>query len=83
MVAVPSGTQKLIDKVLGGKKPVLIAIRETVISEEDPYTVEERREMIRVVVAVIAPFRETRAKIDEICQPYWIYIRGGECRCGY
>jgi len=23
------------------------------------------------------PFRETRKKIDEICNPYWIYIRGG------
>lgn len=30
-----------------------------------------------VIVSVIAPFRETRKKIDEICDPYWIYIKGG------
>ncbi len=30
-----------------------------------------------VIVSVIAPFRETRAKIEKICDPYWIYIRGG------
>ncbi len=30
-----------------------------------------------VVVSVIAPFRDARTKIDEICNPYWIYIRGG------
>lgn len=31
-----------------------------------------------VVVAVIAPFRSTREKIDKIIKPYWIYIKGGE-----
>lgn len=31
-----------------------------------------------VIVSVIAPFRKTRAEIDKICDPYWIYIRGGE-----
>ncbi len=30
-----------------------------------------------VVVAVIAPFRETRKKINDICDPYWIYVCGG------
>ena len=28
-----------------------------------------------VVVAVIAPMREVRAKIDEICEPEWIYLK--------
>ena len=31
-----------------------------------------------VVVSVIAPFAATRKKIDNICDPYWIYIRGGK-----
>src|SRR3972149_11220807 len=33
---------------------------------------------LNVVVSVIAPFRSTREKIAEVCDPYWIYIRGGE-----
>jgi len=32
---------------------------------------------LNVVVSVIAPFIETRKEIDKICNPYWIYIRGG------
>lgn len=27
-----------------------------------------------VVIAVIAPFRSTRAKIDKICSPIWIHL---------
>jgi cytidyltransferase-like protein len=30
-----------------------------------------------VIVAVIAPFRSTREKIDAVCNPYWIHIKGG------
>lgn len=30
-----------------------------------------------VVVAVIAPFRSTRAKITKLIKPYWIYVKGG------
>lgn len=33
---------------------------------------------LNVVVSVIAPFAETRKKIDKICKPYWIYIKGGK-----
>ena len=33
---------------------------------------------LNVVVAVIAPFQETRDQIAKICDPYWIYVRGGE-----
>jgi cytidyltransferase-like protein len=31
-----------------------------------------------VVVSVIAPYAQTRNKVDKICKPYWIYIRGGK-----
>lgn len=31
-----------------------------------------------VVVSVIAAFKESRAKITEMINPFWIYIRGGE-----
>ena len=31
-----------------------------------------------VIVSVIAPFRSTRAKITDIINPYWIYVKGGE-----
>lgn len=30
-----------------------------------------------VIVAVIAPFKSAREKIDAICRPYWIHIKGG------
>ena len=33
-----------------------------------------------IIVSVIAPFRDTRIKIDKICNPYWIYIKSGEKR---
>ena len=36
------------------------------------------RQGYNVIVSVIAPFRSTRAKIDKIASPYWIYIKGGE-----
>lgn len=32
---------------------------------------------LNVVVAVIAPFKKTRAKITKMINPYWIYIKGG------
>jgi adenylylsulfate kinase-like enzyme len=32
---------------------------------------------VNVIVSVIAPFASTRSKVDDICQPYWIYIKGG------
>lgn len=31
-----------------------------------------------VIVSVIAAFEDSRRKIDEIVDPYWIYIRGGD-----
>ena len=31
-----------------------------------------------VIVSVIAPFASTRKKIEAICDPYWIYIKGGD-----
>jgi len=43
------GHRKLIDKVLEEGKPVVIAIRDTAISEENPYSVTEREKMIRKV----------------------------------
>ena len=30
-----------------------------------------------VIVACIAPYYETRAEIDKLCQPHWIYLPGG------
>ncbi len=36
-----------------------------------------------VIVSVIAPFSSTRKKIDKICKPYWIYIRGGKIGKNY
>jgi len=33
-----------------------------------------------VIVSVIAPFKSTRAKIDKICNPYWIYVESQEKR---
>ncbi len=44
---IHKGHKTLIEKVLDEGKPVLIAIRETEVSEQDPYTVEEREVMIR------------------------------------
>lgn len=43
------GHRALIDSVLAEGKSVLIAIRDTPKSETDPFTVDERREMIRAV----------------------------------
>jgi len=43
------GHKKLIDTVLKEGKKVLIAVRDTKLSEDNPYTVEERIEMIRRV----------------------------------
>jgi len=34
------------------------------------------KQNMNVVVAVIAPFRKTRAKITKLIDPYWIYVRG-------
>ena len=31
-----------------------------------------------IIVSVIAPFISTREKITRICDPYWIYVKGGE-----
>ena len=42
-----SGHRALVDSVLAEGKQVLIAIRDTPISETDPYTVAERMRMIR------------------------------------
>lgn len=33
------------------------------------------RQRHNVIVSVIAPFRDTRAKIDEICHPLWVYVK--------
>jgi cytidyltransferase-like protein len=30
-----------------------------------------------VIVSVIAPYESTRKKINKICSPFWIYIKGG------
>ena len=43
------GHQKLIQKVLDEKKNVCVAIRDTEISETDPYTTQERQLMINKV----------------------------------
>jgi len=43
------GHKALIDSVLAEGKPVVIAIRDTPISEDNPYSVEERTEMIKKV----------------------------------
>lgn len=47
--ALHDGHRKLIDTVLNEGKPVVIAVRDTKISEKNPYTVEERITMIRRV----------------------------------
>ena len=44
-----AGHKALIDSVLAEGKKVLIAIRETPISDSDPYSVGERYAMIRAV----------------------------------
>lgn len=45
-----NGHKKLIDKVLIEEgRPVVIAIRNTPVSEKNPYTVEERKQMIKKV----------------------------------
>lgn len=31
-----------------------------------------------VVISVIAPFADTRAKITDMINPFWIYVKGGE-----
>jgi len=41
------GHRKLIDTVLAEGKPVVIAVRDTKISEKNPYTTDERIRMIR------------------------------------
>ena len=41
------GHRALIDFVLAEGKPVLIAIRDTPISQSNPYSVQQRAEMIR------------------------------------
>lgn len=43
------GHKALIDKVLDEGKPVVVAIRDTEISESNPYTVDQRRDMIEKV----------------------------------
>jgi len=43
------GHQKLIQKVLDEGKNVCVAIRDTEVSEENPFTVEERTKMISSV----------------------------------
>ena len=60
------GHKALIDRVLSEGKEVLIAIRDTEISEDNPYTVEERRSMIEAVYGnavevIVIP------DIDEVC----------------
>jgi len=46
-----AGHRKLIDTVLAEGKPVLIAVRDTKISEKNPYSAYKRIEMIRKVYA--------------------------------
>jgi len=41
------GHKKLIETVLEEGKSVLVALRDTKISKEDPYTVKARKKMIR------------------------------------
>lgn len=43
------GHQKLIQKVLDEGKNVCVALRDTEISETDPYSTKEREEMIKKV----------------------------------
>ncbi|MEK6889539.1 MAG: adenylyltransferase/cytidyltransferase family protein [Nanoarchaeota archaeon] len=44
-----NGHKHIIDEALNRGKKVCIAIRETEVSDKDPYNVEERTEMIRRV----------------------------------
>jgi adenylylsulfate kinase len=63
------GHRSMIEPVLKSGKPVVIAIRDTDLSEENPYSVPERRNMIQrwfkkygdLVNVVVIP------DIDEIC----------------
>lgn len=60
------GHKALIDKVLDEDKAVVVAIRDTDASEDNPYTVEERKQMIRdaygdKVEVIVVP------DIDEVC----------------
>jgi adenylylsulfate kinase-like enzyme len=63
------GHKRLVESVLKKKKPIVVAIRGTEISEENPYTVSERWTMIQkalreygeLVKIVVIP------DIDEIC----------------
>lgn len=43
------GHKKLVDTVLDEGKTVLIAVRDTSVSEKDPYNVEERIQKIKTV----------------------------------
>jgi len=62
------GHKALIQKVLDEGKNVLVAIRDTEISETDPYTYEEREEMIREAF----PTRNVKIiKIDDIEEIFW------------
>jgi len=64
-----NGHKKLIETVLKKKKPVIVAIRDTEISNKNPYTVSERWKMIQkalhrygeLVKIIVIP------DIDEIC----------------
>jgi len=38
---------------------------------------ELQRQNHEVIVATIAPYQELRDKIDEICKPRWIFLKGG------
>lgn len=63
------GHKKLIETVLKTGKRAVIAIRDTELSNKNPYTVAERREMIQKSLAEYGPLVKiiTIPDIDEIC----------------
>lgn len=36
------------------------------------------RQGFEVIVAVIAPYRELRTAITELCHPHWVLVEGGD-----
>ena len=64
-----AGHKKLIETVLKKGKPVIIAVRDTELSHQNPYTVTERRVMIRRALRKYGELVYVMAipDIDEIC----------------
>lgn len=63
------GHRALIESVLKRKKPVVIAIRDTKLSDSNPYSVNARRARIRRVLGAYGDLVRiiTVPDIDEVC----------------